>query len=441
LGRLGGASEQAHGTDKLLILNIDISKVIYYISRMYIEREISKVIMKASRTSPVLMVTGPRQAGKTTVLRKADPTRKFVTLDDLEIRSLAQNDPKTFLEAFPPPVLIDEFQYAPQLLPYIKILVDEKRTKLQSAYGFYWLTGSQNFTMMENVQESLAGRVSILNLLGLSRKEIEHKLEFGGDFIRDKSNAFETKKSTADIMKYILKGGKPELWANRSIDPINYHRSYVQTYIERDVMSQLKIRDIGLFERFFRLLASQTGKLLNLTSFSNELGVSIPSIKTWLTVLERSFQVYLLPSYYRNIGKRAIKSPKVYFLDTGLLCYLLKLSNAQEVLSSYLAGFIFENWVLTEIIKSYWFKGKRANIHYWRTKDGAEIDVLYETGSKLYPIEIKLSASPKRDIFKSFEQLAQKTRLKIGRKKIICTTKSNLPIDKSTDIVSALSIQ
>lgn len=406
---------------------------------MYIKRQLEEILKKASKGFPVVMVTGPRQAGKTTLMRRSDPKRLFVTLDDLEIRRLAKNDPKTFLERFPPPVLIDEFQYAPEILPYIKIRVDEKTTRLVKAGGDYWLTGSQNFSMMEGVQESLAGRVAIFNLLGLSRKEIEKDAVLAKDFISEPASSFETKKSINDIFKIILRGDKPELWVNFSLNKEIYYRSYVQTYLERDVVSQLKIKDIGLFEKFMRLLAARTGQILNFSSLSAELGVSPPTVKLWVTILERSFQIFLLPAYYGNIGKRALKTPKVYFLDTGLACYFLKVGSVQDALSSYLAGNLFESWVVSEIVKSYWFKGRMANIYFWRTKDGREIDLIYEAAGKLYPVEIKLTASPRKDLFTPLENLAAK-KIPIGRKKIICTSKYNLPLDKNTDIVSALAI-
>jgi len=407
---------------------------------MYIKRELYKIVTEVSQTSPVIMLTGPRQAGKTTLLRHTEPERRFVTLDDLEVRSLAKNDPKMFLERFPPPVLIDEFQYAPEILPYIKIYVDEKRTRLSDVNGSFWLTGSQNFTMMKGVQESLAGRVTILNLLGLSRKEIEKDPSDTSDFLATAALPFETTKGIDDIFAFIIKGDKPELWANPQIDREVYYRSYVQTYIERDVTAQLRIKDVGLFEKFMRLLAGRTGQLVNLASLAVDVGVSVPTIRSWMTALERSFQIILLPPYYRNIGKRSLKTPKVYFLDMGLVCYFLKLSGVQDAITSHLSGPLFENWVVTEIMKSYWFRGKYPGLYFWRTKDGDEIDLLYESAGKLYPTEIKLSSSPKREMFDTFEKLAAKSGFQLGRKKIICTSKINLPIDENSDIVSALSI-
>lgn len=407
---------------------------------MYIKRQIENYVLKVSQTFPVIMLTGPRQAGKTTLLRNLVPQRRFVTLDDLEVRSLAQNDPKIFLEQYPPPVTIDEFHYAPQILPYIKMLIDEKRTQLKKANGYYWLTGSQHFNMMQNVQESLAGRVAILNLLGFSRNELESNVTPAKNFITDKIPRFETMKTQKDIFHFILRGDKPELWSHKTIEKELYYRSYVQTYIERDVMSQMKIKDIGLFEKFLRILASRSGQILNLTSLSSELGISAPTVKLWITLLERTYQIVLLPSYFQNIGKRSLKTPKIYFLDTGLICYLLKILNEKEAFSSYLAGSLFENWVVEEIIKSYWYNGKSANLYYWRTKEGTEVDLVYYAAGKLYPVEIKLTASPKKALFRSFEKLARQAGIPLGRRKIICSSKFNSPLNKTTDMVSALSI-
>jgi hypothetical protein len=374
------------------------------------------------------------------LLKHLSPDRRFVTFDDLEVRSLAQNDPKTFLEQYPPPVTIDEFHYAPEILPYIKILIDERRTRAKNANGYYWLTGSQHFNMMQNVQESLAGRVAILNLLGFSRNELESNVVPSRNFISDKAVRFETSNGQKDIFRFIFRGDKPELWTNKQMNRELYYRSYVQTYIERDIMSQMKIQDIGLFEKFLRILSSRTGQILNLTSISNELGISAPHIKLWLTLLERTYQIMLLPAYFRNIGKRSLKTPKLYFLDTGLACHLLKFQNEAEVLSSHLAGNLFENWVITEIVKSYWYNGKSSSLYYWRTKDGTEVDLVYDASGKLFPVEIKLTASPDKDILHSFEKLSSQAGITLGRKKIICSSKFNQPLDATTDMVSALSI-
>ena len=284
---------------------------------MFLERILQEVIRESTASFSVLMLTGPRQAGKTTLLRHMEPTRRFVTLDDLEQRTLAQDNPALFLERYPPPVLIDEFQYAPQLLSAIKIAVDEKRTRLLSCAGAFWLTGSQNFGMMEGVQESLAGRVAILKLLGMSLSEAQqNKGAFASPpFFERPRNLFETKKSSRDLFVHLLKGDKPEIWASPKMNVAQYYSSYIQTYLERDVRSQLGVRELGQFERFMRLLAARCGQLLNMASLAPDVGVTIPTIRSWLTILERSFQIYILQPYYNNLSKRQVKTPKIYFLE------------------------------------------------------------------------------------------------------------------------------
>ncbi|OHB75384.1 MAG: hypothetical protein A2Z34_06990 [Planctomycetes bacterium RBG_16_59_8] len=408
---------------------------------MYISRELSTVFDRSSAQISVLMLMGPRQAGKTTFMRQSNASRSFVTLDDMELRTLARNDPKTFLARFPPPVLIDEFHYAPQLLPYIKMIVDERRTRLEPAGGMYWLTGSQQFQMIKGVQESLAGRAIIFQLLGLSRKEIDGGGDYAGDFLADPAKPFETRKGIRDIFHCILRGDKPELWACPTIDRELYYRSYVQTYIERDAMSQIRIRDVGLFEKCVRLLASRIGQLVNLASLAGEVGVSAPTVKEWLTVLERSFQIFILPPYHGNLGQRVLKTPKIYFLDTGLACYFLKSASEEQIISGAMAGHLFENWVITELIKSYWFKGRPAPLSFWRTKDGAEVDIVYESGGLLHPVEIKMSASPPTGLFTAFERTMSGKEPPVGRKKIICAASMNVPMDDHTDIVSALAVE
>ncbi len=404
---------------------------------MYKKRLIEQLVIKSFKTFPVVMLTGSRQAGKTTVLRKLAPTRRFVTLDDIETRKLATDDPKGFIDRFPPPVFIDEFQYAPELLSYIKIAVDEKRTSLVGANGDYWLSGSQNFKMMEHVCESLAGRVAILQLLGFSHSEIDGSEDtFTHDPSFDVTNLkFESKKGVDEIFKYIIRGDKPDLWTNLELDNTIYYSSYIQTYLERDVRSQIGVRDLGLFEKFMRLLAVRSGSLLNMAGLGSDVGVSLPTIQRWLTVLERSYQIYLLRPYYGGHTKRYVKTPKVYFLDTGLLSYFLKIFDVSTAVASPMNGMLFETWVISEIIKSRWHRGLDANLLFFRTKDGDEIDIIYETAKGSIASEVKLSSSPAANaIFSKVE------KIKMSAKKIICTAKQNIPLGNGVEIVSAMSI-
>lgn len=404
---------------------------------MYQKRLIEQLVIKSSKTFPVVMLTGSRQAGKTTVLRKLEPARQFVTLDDVGIRKLAADDPKGFIDRFPPPIFIDEFQYAPDLLPYIKIAVDEKRTNLIDANGDYWLSGSQNFKMMEHVSESLAGRVAVLQLLGFSRSEVDGgKNTFTHDPSFDRTGLkFESKKGVNEIFKYILRGDKPELWVNHKLDSRIYYSSYIQTYLERDVRSQIGVRDLGLFEKFMRLLAVRSGNLLNMAGLGSDVGVSLPTIQRWLTVLERSYQIYLLRPYYGGHTKRYVKTPKVYFLDTGLLSYFLNTFDVHTAVESPMNGMLFETWVVSELIKSRWHRGLDAGLLFFRTKDGDEIDIIHETPKGVIAAEVKLSSTPAANAI-----FSEKKKIKISAKKIICTARQNIPLGHGVEIVSAMSI-
>lgn len=406
---------------------------------MYKKRLIEQLVIRTSKTFPVVMLTGSRQAGKTTVLRMLEPARKFVSLDDLEIRKLAIDDPKGFIARFPPPVFIDEFQYAPDLLPYIKMAVDEKRTRLEAASGDYWLSGSQNFKMMEHVSESLAGRVAILQMLGFSHSEADGREE---TFLSEPSfeasdQRFETKKGIEGMFEYIIKGDKPELWTVPGLDNRVYYSSYIQTYLERDVRSQIGVRDLGLFEKFMRLLAVRSGNLLNMTGIASDVGVSLTTIQRWLTVLERSYQIYLLRPYYGGHTKRYVKTPKVYFLDTGLLSYFLKIFDVRTAIESPMNGMLFETWVVSELIKSRWHRGFDADLLFFRTKNGGEIDIINETAKGIIAAEVKLSSSPGADASRMFSETKN---MKILAKKIICTAGQNMPLGNGVEIVSAMSI-
>lgn len=403
---------------------------------MYKKRLIEQAVIKASRTFPVVMLTGSRQSGKTTLYRTLDPNRLLITLDDLQLRRYANEDPKGFINEFKPPVFIDEFQYAPDILPYIKIAVDEKRTKTQSANGDYWLSGSQNFTMMERVSESLAGRVAILQLLGFSRPEIDgepKEFERPPFLLSSTKEPFETKRSAKKIFEFIVSGDRPEIWTEPDLDRRTFYSSYIQTYLERDVRSQLGVKNLGVFEKFMRMLASRSADLLNLAALSSDVGVSQPTIAQWLTVMERSYQVFLLRPYYRGHTKRYVKTPKAYFLDTGLLSYLLNVNDADTALGHHFNGKLFETWVISEVIKSFWHRGLDANIFFWRTKDGDEIDLVYE-GAELLPAEIKLAHSPPIDVISSVKKLKG---LNVGFKRIICTTEKNTPLAGDTSLISA----
>lgn len=403
---------------------------------MYKKRLIEQVVTNTSKTFPVLMLTGSRQAGKTTLLRMLDPGRRFVTLDDLQLRRFAREDPKGFIGDFKPPVFIDEFQYAPDILPYIKMAVDEKRTKMRGADGDFWLSGSQNFKMMEHVSESLAGRVVILQMLGFGRVEIDDSHEEFKKppfFLAAPDNEFETQKTAKDIFEMIVKGDKPEVWTKPEMDRKTFYSSYIQTYLERDVRNQLGVKDLGLFEKFMRLLAARSADLLNLAALASDAGVTQPTVSQWLTVMERSYQIFILRPYYGGHTKRYVKTPKAYFLDTGLLSYFLNIGDCESAITHHFNGKLFETWVVSETVKSFWHRGLDANVFFLRTRDGDEIDLIYE-GAKLLPAEIKLARAPSIDVLPAVKKIKG---VNIGLKRIICTTEKNTPLAGDTSLVSA----
>lgn len=408
---------------------------------MYFQRTLAAVIQKSSKSFPVVMLTGARQTGKTTLLKNLDPKRTFVTLDDLDLRRLAKEDPKLFLERFPPPVFIDEFQYAPEILPYIKIAVDEKRTRLAPCRGDFWLSGSQNFSMMENIQESLAGRVAILQLFGFSLAEINQDKNCfkSPPFFEQNLGSFKTKKTLKELFQCILHGDKPSLYRDPKTDKNLYYSSYIQTYLERDVRQILGVKDLPTFEKFTRALAGRMGQILNMANLANDIGVSIPTIKSWVATLERSYQIYLLYPYYRNFNKRLIKTPKIYFYDTGLAAHLLKWHDTETALAGSMAGNLFENWVVSEIVKSYWHRGQDPRLYFWRTRDGLEIDLLHDANNKLYPAEIKLASSPSLETTTTVLN-SLKHRSPIEPARIICASRENFPIGRDMNLVSAWSL-
>lgn len=345
-----------------------------------------------------MLVTGPRQVGKTTVLQNCETQpRTYVSLDTLENRELAKNDPTLFLQRYPAPVLIDEIQYAPELFPYIKASVDKEKKS-----GMYWLTGSQQFHLMKNVSESLAGRVGILQLEGLSQDEKNGHPDVPPflpteEYIKAKvQNATET--DLLKIYELIWKGSYPKLYPADSDYWAVFYESYMQTYIERDIKALSAVGNELDFVKFMRALAARTGEMLNYSELANDVGVSQPTIKSWLSILQASGLVYILRPYYNNVGNRFIKTPKVYFMDTGLACYLTGWKTPEVLESGAMSGNMFETYVVSEIIKSYWHNGKQPDIYYYRDKEKREIDVLLHENGTLYPVEIKKKATRTKEI-------------------------------------------
>lgn len=413
----------------------------------YIKRAAEDTIIRASEMFPVLLVTGPRQVGKTTLLQKLAETqrnegieRKYVTLDDPDVRYLAKRDPALFLQRYSPPVLIDEIQYAPEILPYIKMSVDRSKNK-----GDFWLTGSQAFHLMKNVSESLAGRVGIANLLGLSDAEIYQ--ETSEPFQTDpqylmKRLSVRNKRDLNEIYRRIFKGSMPELYADENVDWEMYYRSYVETYLQRDIRDLTQVADEMQFYNFMTIVAAQTSKPVVYEEMASAAGISAPTAKKWLSILVSSHVIALVQPYHNNALKRVVKMPLIHFLDTGLAAYLLKWGNPEALERGAMSGAFFESYVFSEIYKSYLNAGKEPPIFYYRDKDQKEIDLLLFQNGVLSPIEIKKSASPGKVAIKNFKVLEPAAResasqgleslkVEIGTGSVVCMANDLLPVDEN----------
>lgn len=412
----------------------------------YIKRAAESTIARISKMFPVLLVTGPRQVGKTTLLqklaneqKKSGITRKYVTLDDPDVRYLAKNDPALFLQRYEPPVLIDEIQYATELLPYIKMSVDSSREK-----GAFWLTGSQVFRLMNNVSESLAGRVGIVNLLGLSDAEIYQTPNepFSADTKRLINRLSVTKpRGLNEIYRRIFRGSMPELYADENIDWETYYRSYVDTYLQRDIRDLAQVADEMQFYNFMTIVAAHTSKPVVYEDLATAAGISSPTAKKWLSILVSSHIVALIQPYHNNALKRVVKMPLLHFLDTGLAAYLLKWGNPEALERGAMSGAFFESHVFSEIYKSYLNEGKELPVYYYRDKDQREIDLLIYQNGVLSPIEIKKAASPGKAAIKNFHVLEpvrtadmleglESLKTEIGTGNVICMANDLLPVDE-----------
>jgi predicted AAA+ superfamily ATPase len=397
-------------------------------------------IQRISETFPVLLVTGPRQVGKTTLLAHlAEPARKYVTLDDPDARMMAKADPALFLQRYTPPLIIDEIQYAPEILPYIKMSVDKSRKN-----GEFWLTGSQMFHMMKNVSESLAGRVGIVNLLGLSASEITGTES--EPFTTDKDRLLkrldsQPKIGLNDVYQRIFTGSMPAMYSENPPAHSAFYRSYINTYLQRDIRDLTQVADEMTFLNFMTVVAARTSRTIQYEEIAREVGITSPTAKSWLSVLVSSGIVALVQPYHNNVLKRVIKAPLIHFLDTGLCAYLLKWGNAEILESGAASGAFFESYVFSEIYKSYLNAGLEPSIYYYRDRDQKEIDLLIYANGTLYPIEIKKSASPGTDAIKHFNVLTPVTeperfgelaqlKIDIGAGAVVCMANDLLPIDR-----------
>ena len=371
----------------------------------YIKRHMEQRILELSQSYPAILLTGPRQSGKTTMLRalaeRENIPRAYVTLDDLDLRDLAKNDPALFLQMHRPPILIDEVQYAPELFTYIKIHVDANHRP-----GDFWLTGSQVFSLMRGVRESLAGRVALLHMSPLSQREI-----IGAEcvpFTTDLNALMAQSERIApvcapEMFARLWNGSMPGLVSGGYPDRNVYYASYLSTYVERDVREISRAVDALKFNRFITAAAARTAQLLNYHAIAEDADIDVSTAKNWINILQTLGIVFLLHPYSNNVLKRTIKSPKLYFYDTGLVCYLTKWSSPQVVQSGAMCGALLENFAVSEIVKGYQNAGLEPFVYFYRDRDAKEIDVLLEGDGKLCPLEIKKTAAPDRRLTRVFE--------------------------------------
>ncbi len=358
----------------------------------YIDRQIQPLLERLKAQFPALLITGPRQVGKSTLLQHIAPDYRYISFDDPLLRDLAAEDPTLFMLNHPGQLLLDEVQYVPQLFSSLKLAIDR-----QQRNGLFLLSGSQAFALMRNVSESLAGRVAVLRLSGLSLHEI-HGVGLSDAFIPD--DAYLARREAAlpnysDIWPIIHRGYMPRLY-QQEVDWQIYYASYVATYIERDVRQLANIGSTSDFTRFMAAIAARSGELLNYSSVAQDVGVSMDTIKRWVAVLQASGLIYLLPPYRNNHLKRAIKTPKVYMLDTGLMAWLTKWLTPDTIRQGARSGQFFESFVISEIIKSFYNQGLEPPLYFYRDTNQKEIDLLIEHGRSLYPVEIKTTATPTR---------------------------------------------
>ena len=404
---------------------------------MYIKRSLEDRVKYLAKHFPVVMVCGSRQVGKTTLLRKIadeNKTINYVTLDYPRIRQLAKEDPELFLQQYSAPLIIDEIQYAPELLQYIKIKVDEI-----DGNGQYYLTGSQMFHMMNEVSESLAGRVGVLSMYSLSRAEIEGRdsIPFNPANITN----IESSDTISNIFDMIIRGGMPQIVSDPDLSYEDYYGSYIQTYIERDIRDLINVKDENKFVKFISCIAARTSQEVNLSDVSKDVEVDRKTVEKWLSVLVSSGIVVLLHPYSGNTIKRIVKRPKLYFMDTGLACYLSMWNNARALELSAMAGAMFENYVISEIIKGYANNGIsiRSRLAYYRDNNGKEIDLLILDNGKIYPVEIKKSADPGKSSIKNYSVLSSLSE-ETGEGAVLCMSNMTIPIDSMNKIVPIKAI-
>lgn len=407
---------------------------------MYVARHIEEAVKESARMFAAVVITGPRQVGKTTMLEQVFSKASYTTLDRVDVLEAAQADPERFLQLQEEPAIIDEIQYAPMLFRYIKIASDRQKQKK----GRFFLTGSQRYAMMQGVDESMAGRAGIVEMLGLSMREIAQssfKEPFlpSEAFIQKRRKAIEKSTlSTSDIWDILFKGDLPELHVRDSISPMRYYDSYVETYLNRDVRNLAHVGDLMRFNRFLAFVSLIHGKQLNKSDLAEKAGISVPTVERWLSVLEASNIIYLLKPFYANSKKRLVKTPKLYFLNSGLAARLQGFESASTLEGSREAGSFFEGFVIAEIIKSHLnTSGAFPELYYYRDSNRNEVDLIITKGNKLYPIEIKKTSRAKTADIRAFLHLDELAGYQREQGALICNASEVLPLGKRDWVIPA----
>ena len=394
----------------------------------YIPRSLEPVIAKALAEFPVVVLIGPRQSGKTTLLKHMVGAQwPLISLEPPDIRAAASRDPRGFLDLYPPPVVFDEIQYAPDLLSYIKERVDARRDQP----GQFILTGSQNLLLMQQVTESLAGRSAVLKLLPLTQREIAGDPQRLLPWETNRPPVGQRYFRRRTLGPYFARQ-LPGVGGESGRDARLWQASYVQTYLERDVRNLRNVGDLTQFQIFLRSLAARAAGLLNLSDLARDVGIAVSTVRDWLAILEASFQVFLLRPYFVNTGKRLVKAPKVYFTDTGLLCYLVGLRDVEHAAAGPMGGALLENLVVAELIKTSLHRGEEPAMYFWRTAAGAEVDLVIESQSGLIPIEIKSSATARPEMARGITAFRRDFGDRAGNGYVIYTGPVMLPLGDGT---------
>lgn len=391
---------------------------------MFIERSLSRHLGRIGSLSRIVMVTGPRQVGKSTLLKQTLPHARYVTLDDPELRALATTEPKVFLDVYKPPLIIDEIQYAPELFPILKMKVDEDQTP-----GQYWMSGSQAFEMMKNVNESLAGRVAILPMFGLSTRELLRDAD--APLLIDRLDDFGRPVMDAgELYKLMWRGGFPELHAKKALDPQRFYSDYVQTYLQRDLRDIANVGDQNAFLTFMRLVAARTGQVLNVSELARAAAISPSTADRWLSILETSTIIKMLHTAHGSMDKRMVKQRKLYMTDTGLAAWLAGWNSPDALMNGAAAGAFLETYAVNEITKGYLNRGLRPDMSYYRNRDTKEVDILIVQNATVYPFEVKSTSRPDRRVARTL-QVAGALGLKQGPGGIICLAPKAYPLSEN----------